>query len=711
MEFNPDGSLKIEKAIHAQNTNLKKFDYLEILKLVDEIPFNVGRNLLLALLQGDESNVSVKKNQLFLLGQFGCLGGYEGDEIQIMLDELVRKDLLNYQKNDPRYGMVFSLSEKGRKHMISPVESVLDKGTNSSALIISDDQRKVFDSFDFFLKNFNDHQKLAVTSSKEKLLCIAGAGSGKTTVLTKRIEFLIRFKGVADKELLAITFTKKARQDMLNRLSTSILGNKVQVETFNSFCEKFLRKYNDKQYDKEFRVISYKEKIHFVIAALEKLNMKMEEALEMYFSARQFQDRENDELLRIFVNDCFFVFDLFNNQGVPFRDFTDDMTGLTEKEKQSAKLTYQVCSVVRHMMKTQGLRDFSDQIAHALEIMKNHPDLVPKFSHVLVDEYQDINAIQSVLIDTLDSKNLFCVGDPRQCIFGWRGSQIKYILNFTSKYPDAEIIYLTDNYRSGRKIVQLINASIRSMALPDLVHQNKFDGNCIAIAHPAEQDEFAFVLASLQSLSVDPSEVFVLARTNKQLRELSKLLLTQKIPHLIKTEEFTEGTSGITLATIHAIKGLEAKVVYLIGAHSNNFPCRASDHPVHSLVKHEEYDSEEEERRLFYVALSRAKEHVIISYTGSLTRFFTDSMQHFVEKIGESKPSSDDIVSRLRRYRFDAAKSLNLPPYHIFNDKTMIDLATQLPLSLSELEDIYGLGPNKIERFGQDILDVLQGKR
>jgi len=136
---------------------------------------------------------------------------------------------------------------------------------------------------------------------------------------------------------------------------------------------------------------------------------------------------------------------------------------------------------------------------------------------------------------------------------------------------------------------------------------------------------------SEQELPYD--EVFVLARTNRQLEELSRLMINANIPHILKTDDdFSKGIERgkVTLSTIHSIKGLEAQLVFVIGCNSQNFPCKTSEHPVRELLKTYEYDKEEEERRLFYVAISRAKEKIILTYSKKPTYFITDEMMKII---------------------------------------------------------------------------------
>jgi DNA helicase-4 len=264
-----------------------------------------------------------------------------------------------------------------------------------------------------------------------------------------------------------------------------------------------------------------------------------------------------------------------------------------------------------------------------------YPKKIPEFEHVLVDEFQDVNSNQVELLDLLNPKNLFCVGDPRQSIFGWRGSDVNYILDFQNKYPDSEIINLKKNYRSNKYLVEFMNHSIKPMKMPDLEYEFGGKKEIKLQNFSSEEEEFEFILNELMQIDLPFEEIFVLARTNKQLSDFSELLKKKRIKHILKNDEKRDQEikkGHVTLSTIHAIKGLEAELVFVIGCTNNNFPCKSSDHPVIENLKMYEYDREEEERRLFYVAISRAKNKLYLSYTGkNHTYFINEEMKKIID--------------------------------------------------------------------------------
>src|SRR3989338_5077211 len=202
----------------------------------------------------------------------------------------------------------------------------------------------------------------------------------------------------------------------------------------------------------------------------------------------------------------------------------------------------------------------------------------------------------------------------------------------------------------------------------------------------------------------------------------------RSIRHIIRTEDHNRDIEAardeVTLATIHSIKGLEAEAVFVMGCSSINFPCKASDHPIIELVKFDDYDREEEERRLFYVALSRAKSRLYITYSGkNHTRFINDRMLGILDnaiarpelklednyKIQSAKNIDVDILARLKMWRTDTARKLNLPAYIVMHDKTLIEIASKKPMGMVELGNIRGIGPAKLKTYGQEILEIING--
>ncbi len=698
-------------------------DYLNILRALEEIPFSVGKKLLAEFLMGKKLNESVQRNQLFKKEHFGILA-YSEKEIFRLVDKLLLNDLIkltSLSKN--KFWKVLEITEKGRKEIRDPSlhKKKLSFSFKDIVTEITEKDKKMFEALDSFLGKFNDCQKKAIISEKENILCIAGAGSGKTTALTKRIEFLIKYRSADPKKILAITFTRKARQEMISRLRKDHSADEVNIETFNSFCEKILRKHENIAYQNKVRVISYRDKYMIMKNALRKQGIGMDRAIDIYFSFSQKRGKTKEQLANIFMNDCFFIRDYLKFKGRNIKDAAlDDIEPGHEK---SAELVTGICGFIDSYMEKAGLRDFADQLIDAIDLFEKHKDLIPDFDHILVDEYQDINSTQIKLIDILSPKNLFCVGDPRQSIYGWRGSDIKYILNFEEKYPGCGIITLNRNYRSTEHIVSLVNTFIENMGLPGLESAAEGEKDIKLLKFKNENSEFEFIIQRILAADVPREEIFVLARTNKQLNELSDTMKRRNIKHVVKSDEMKRsiiaGKGELTLATIHSIKGMEAEMVFVMGCTSSKFPCRASEHPVIDMIKVDEYDKEEEEKRLLYVAMSRAKKSLYISYSGGLSYFIDDNVLEMIDKQElkleakapaakkKMKKGSSNIIAELKDWRYSTSQELGIPAYMVMHDKTIEDLAEKMPSTPAELKEVHGFGPSKISRFGEEILGIV----
>lgn len=616
------------------NKNLNKLDYLKVLEAIRQVPFNIGKNLLIDFLSGNLKNDSITRNRLQKKAIFGYFELYSQREIEDIIENLLHNDLIEYRKLESnRFIKVISITEKGKQELAEPSlhKKKLSNNFSIAESRITNEDMMMFDAFDFFLKSYNEQQKKAIVSGKCRILCIAGAGSGKTTVLTKRVEFLTTFKSVRPGSILAITFTRKARTDMLTRISRSQYCSGVMVETFNSFCEKVIKQHNDLIYGKFTRVITFGEKIRIFKAALRENNIDMGKAIVDYFSSGQRRDKSAEELANMLMADCFTILEAHKSNNLDIEDLKSHSDSFELKDRDSLDLVYRICKFTDSFMKRYGLRDYSDQITHCIDFFKKNPGMVPNFEHILVDEYQDVNSSQIELLEILNPKNLFCVGDPRQSIFGWRGSKMNYILNFEEKNPDSEIITLNTNYRSSKDIVELINKSLENSRLPELNASNAAQASINLLNFDSEDLETDFVVQKINELNIAKNQIFVLARTNRMINNLSRIMKEKRIRHLVKTDDFNRDEEAaideVVLATIHSIKGLEANTVFVIGCTSLNFPCKASDHPIMELVRMNDYDKEEEERRLFYVALSRAKNELYLTYSGkSLTRFVNPGM-------------------------------------------------------------------------------------
>ncbi|MFH1249005.1 MAG: UvrD-helicase domain-containing protein [archaeon] len=705
LNFDNNGNVVIPDEIKS----VKEMDYLHVLKALYEIPFPLGKNNLVDFLKGKDSKM-IEKNKLAFLDNFGSLN-YSDDKISAMIERLMQNGMIKIVAMDEnQFSKVLVLTKKGIDEIDNPTLSNKNILFSHAATQISEKDREIFRELDSFLKSYNEEQKKAIIESNDKILCIAGAGSGKTTVLVKRIEFLVKYKSVSPDKILAITFTRKARREMARRLANLSLSD-IMVETFNSFCEKVLRSNAEKIYSIPTRVMNYGDKIMAMNYALNENKIGMDYAIDNYFTRNKINNRTSEELANLLMNDCFFILDYYKSRNEKLEDFSH----MAESEnKHAAKMIYNIAKSIEEYMQENGLRDFTDQMIDTIKLFKQDKSVIPQFEHILVDEYQDVNSSQIELIDLLNPKNIFGVGDPRQSIFGWRGSDVHYIINFPVKYPECSVITLTKNYRSKKHIVETINSVIKEMNLPDLEHTIEGE-KCVHLSDfDSEDEEYDFVISRILESEEERHNIFVLARTNRQLKDLSERMKKAKINHVVRNDEVRKTAiakkEDVTLATIHAIKGLEAKIVFVVGCTSLNFPCRASEHPVIEMVKAEEYDKEAEERRLFYVAMSRAAEKLHLTYSGKKpTYFISEGMMEIIEGVKRESKGGDEkaLLEQLKKWRIRKSKEEKVPAYCIFTDLTLNELASKRPKTSKELEDIYGIGKTKIMKYGEEVLDIV----
>ncbi len=577
-------------------------------------------------------------------------------------------------------------------------------------------------SLHFFLSHLDKEQAHATICDASKILCVAGAGSGKTTVLTKRIEFLTTYRSIPPEKILAITFTKKARDEMRHRLDKIPQTQGVHIETFNSLCEHLLRRLDPKNAERP--LIEFKDKFDLVRLAIQISINSEQRAFDAYFTPQQIKIKAKDELLASLVFDIFSLIEHYKNQELPIDTFYDKITDL--KDKSRAKMLHMLCLLVQSLTAQKNLRDYIDQISDTIKLLTKNPEKIPQFTHILVDEFQDTNAMQIKFVDLLAPPNLFCVGDPRQSIYQWRGSKPTYLYEFQTKHENSKIIHLTKNYRSDQHIVELANNIITSMLLPNLISHHPSCEKPQLIECHSEESEWDFVVRdieqTIQQNNISLHEIFILARTNKQLSAISFYLQLKKIPHQLKTDETRNihlKENHITLATIHAIKGLEAERVYLIGCTVQYFPCKVSDHPV--LDHLASYNTEEEERRLFYVAITRAKKQLILSHASKTPTYFlpkdsialcaTLPMPQAIPSILRYQnitKTPAQTLHILRDWRNAKAEEHKLEKYMILHDRTLQQIATDMPLNSDDLKNITGMGPIKIQKYGEELLSLIK---
>ena len=296
------------------------------------------------------------------------------------------------------------------------------------------------------LKELNDKQYEAVVNTKGPCLVIAGAGSGKTKVLTHKIAYIMQEENAKPWDILAITFTNKAANEMKERIA-NLVGDNVKdmwVGTFHSICVRILRRFIDRiGFDTSFIIFDTSDQKTLIKNCLKDLAID-----DKLFNERSVQSE---------------ISNAKNDMLEPFQ-YTAKAMGDYRKEKIAT-----VYELYQKRLKENNAIDFDDIINYTIKILMENPDVLEyysnKFKYVLVDEYQDTNKAQFTLITLLASKNgnITVVGDNDQGIYSFRGADISNILNFEKDFPGTKIIKLEQNYRCTGNILKAANAVIKIM--------------------------------------------------------------------------------------------------------------------------------------------------------------------------------------------------------------------------------------------------------
>ena len=370
------------------------------------------------------------------------------------------------------------------------------------------------------LNGMNPRQKEAVLHTDGPLLLMAGAGSGKTRVLTHRIAYLIEEKEVNPWNILAITFTNKAAKEMKERVNAILAsgGEDVWVSTFHSMCVRILRRDVDFiGYNRNFTIIDSSEQLTLIKRILKELNI----------DPKKYDPRSILGTISQAKNSLQTPQDFAKMQGSYYEEIAAKCYAAYQKELQ-----YNQCM------------DFDDLIMNTIRLFEEHPDSLTyyqnKFHYIHVDEYQDTNHAQYTLVNLLAGRfrNLCVVGDADQSIYGWRGADMQNILDFEKDYPDAAVILLEQNYRSTKNILSAANQVIEnnSNRKPKNLWTENKEGNKITYYRADnERDETRFIVDRMQeeirSNHRNYGDFAILYRTNAQSRVMEETLLKANIPY------------------------------------------------------------------------------------------------------------------------------------------------------------------------------------
>ncbi|WP_269919295.1 DNA helicase PcrA [Caldifermentibacillus hisashii] len=375
---------------------------------------------------------------------------------------------------------------------------------------------------DRLLAGLNKEQQQAVKTTEGPLLIMAGAGSGKTRVLTHRIAYILLEKGVNPYNILAITFTNKAAREMKERIN-GILGgaaDEIWISTFHSMCVRILRRDIDRiGINRNFTIFDTTDQLSVIKGILKDKNI----------DSKKFDPRGILSAISSAKNELIDAKQYGKYTGNYFENIVSDVFEQYEKR----------------LLKNHSL-DFDDLIMKTIQLFKRVPEVLEyyqrKFQYIHVDEYQDTNKAQYQLVHLLAAKfqNLCVVGDSDQSIYGWRGADIANILSFEKDYPNAKVILLEQNYRSTKNILQVANHVISNNVKrkPKNLWTDNEKGEKIQYYRAdTEQGEALFVTGKIKELVETKQRKFsdfaILYRTNAQSRAMEEMLVKANIPYTI----------------------------------------------------------------------------------------------------------------------------------------------------------------------------------
>ena len=378
------------------------------------------------------------------------------------------------------------------------------------------------------LEGLNSAQDEAVRNIDGPSLIVAGAGSGKTRVLTCKIAYMIE-KGVRPSQILALTFTKKAAGEMKERIA-ALVGEErarwIWMGTFHSIFIRFLREYADRLgYPAQFTIYDQSDSRALVKQCVKELQLD-----DKIYKPNDIQNRLS--LAK-------------NNLRTPAGYRNDPVIAEEDRASRRPRLA-DVYDLYQQKIKTAGAMDFDDILLNTNILFRDHPDALEaiskRFSHILVDEYQDTNYAQYLILNKLARvhRNISVVGDDSQSIYSFRGARIENILRFQKDYPDAKVFRLEQNYRSTQNIVNAANSLISK-------NENRLKKECFSKAEPGEKihlikaftdQEEAYLTASsiidrIYKDKADYASFAILYRTNAQSRTFEESLRRKNLPYRI----------------------------------------------------------------------------------------------------------------------------------------------------------------------------------
>ena len=615
------------------------------------------------------------------------------------------------------------------------------------------------------LDGLNPEQRRAAEAVRGPVCILAGAGSGKTTTITRRIAWQVASGGLRSDKILAVTFTDKAAGEMRARLQR--LGvDGVEARTFHSAALAQLRRAKG---DGPGRILASK--------AL--LLRQIGNTLPPPYRFRPAGDLATEV-------------EWAKNRRLTPPNYRNGLDGHEPPIPNDLMAT--VFREYERRKEASGLIDFEDLLELAVRMYEEDEwalaALRERYTAFTVDEYQDVNLLQQSLLELwLGGRDDLCaVGDDYQSIYGFTGASPEWLLGLATRFPQATVVRLEENYRSTPQVLGLANRLVPKLGGAEKsLRATRADGPEPALrGFDSPEEEGAFVLERVRALraeGVPYEEMAVLMRLNARSVDFEELFADAKIPfqgaallsrdaarQLLKglrgagfgslaeevrrvarqqglvepvpeglgerelvrqadlarlcvlAEEFDDGSrtieqwvewlrarfdhgaqGGVHLLTLHRAKGLEFDAVFLPRVEEKELPCKQAMRVPGQLA---------EERRLLYVGITRAKRHLALTWAGKPSRFLlelgVEAAPPPALRRARAEEPDDPTYQALKRWRLQRAKSDEIPAYVVFHNSTLAEIAARRPRTIAELSSVPGVGPTKLERYGRDVLEALE---
>lgn len=480
------------------------------------------------------------------------------------------------------------------------------------------------------LKELNNKQYEAVINTEGPCLVIAGAGSGKTKVLTYKIAYLIEEMNVAPWNILAITFTNKAANEMKTRIE-SLIGDATKemwIGTFHSICVRILRQHIEKiNIEKSFVIFDTVDQKHIIKECIKELNLD-----DKLFTEKGVQSEISNA----------------KNEMLEPNEYKEKYSGEFRKQKIA-----EIYSLYQKKLIKSNAIDFDDIINYTIKILLENPEVLQyyanKFRYILVDEYQDTNKSQFMLISLLAATNgnMTVVGDNDQGIYSFRGANIQNILNFEKDFPGTKIIKLEQNYRCTGNILKVANEVIKNNEKKyekKLWTQNDVGQSVKFFRGGNEYDEASYIVKEINHLKREEyyknSDFAILYRMNTQSRAIEDILRRENIPYKV--------IGGLKFYERKEIKDIVAYLRIIANSSDNLSLKRIINEPKRGVGKTslEEVERIAEENNISMYEIVRRAEEFGLNRVYANTREFIDAIEA-LKKETDSLPISELITKTL----------------------------------------------------------------